>query len=74
MTVAHPPPVSWWSTIFEPGWPAVVTAVTFLGFIVLGVIGGVFVDCRLWSHAPAVAGVLTWYVVMMRRYRRRRSP
>lgn len=61
--------VSWWSTIFEPGWPALVTCATLMGFVALIVLGGILGDYRLWFHVPAVVGILTWHFVMMKRYR-----
>ncbi len=60
---------TWWSTIFEPGWSALVTCVSLVVFVALVILGGILGEYRLWFHIPAAVGIMTWYTVMMKRYR-----
>ena len=61
-------PRSWSATIFEPGGPRTATCVVLVGFPALILAGGSMPDHRWWFHAPAMLGILTWYLLMMARY------
>ena len=61
-------PRSWFATIFEPGVPRTVTCIVLVGFPALILAGASMPDHRWWFHAPALLGIVTWYLLMMARY------
>ncbi|WP_046011821.1 hypothetical protein [Microbacterium sp. SA39] len=44
------------------------TCIVLVGFAALMIAGASMPEHRWWFHAPAVLGIVTWYLLMMARY------
>ncbi len=61
---------SWFRTTTRPTSRLVATVLVIGGFVGCLVLSILFPELRLWFQVPAVVGIMSWYLVMMRLYQR----
>lgn len=63
------PRQSWFHTTTTPGRRLVARILVIGGFFGCLALSIALPEYRIWFHVPAVIGIMSWYLVMMRFYR-----